>query len=1430
MRAKRKKQKRRLLHYSVAVLSVALALGLTLLLLAPWLYPTVTPLFFVAVMVSAWVGGWEAGLLAALLSTLAVSYFFIQPLYSWQVVNVGSIVRLGMFAIAAGLIHGLNQSRHKTLRGSMEREAVMQAEGAQAKQALRQSEAQQVFLLQLNDHLRFLVDPEAIQFEAARLLGERLGADRVGYAEDQGDGETIIVTRNYTNGVPGIEGRYRYADYGAALLRELRAGRTMIRPDIAHDPTLTEAEKEAHAILQLGATVNVPLVKAGRLIAVLFLHYQEAHSFSEDELALLAAVAERTWDAVERARAEASLRESEAKYRSLFDSIDEGVCLFERLPLRPDGLRDYRYVAMNPAMQTMFGIPDLSGQSIRDNFPDEVEDWYNDYDRVLETGQSIRFERETEPQGMVLEMFVTRIEDGSKQRLLAVMKDVTERKRVEDERQRAEAALRASEEKYRTLFETIDEGYCLVEIVRDEDGHPVDMRYLEVNRVFEQQTGLHDVVGKTHADLGLKTERHWFEKYWQVTQTGESTRFESYHQPTERWYNVFVSRVDEHYDDRVALVFNDITESKHNEQRQAYLLQLSDALRSLWDAVEIYATVTRIALNFFGADRCYYCEIIDGNSIIRQDASREDLPSIAGAYPLSDFPIFKAVIDAGRPLVVEDAHTTDVLDEPLRQLCCELQVISFIDVPVIKEGKPAGVLCITQSTPRNWTALETELAQETAERIWAAVKRARTEAALRESEENYRSLFNSINDGFCVIELLYDEQQQPVDYLFLEVNATFERQSGLSGAVGKTGLYFAPNHEPEILANYHHAVVTGKPIDFEVTMADLGRSFRASANRHGDPQKRQVVITFNDITERKRREANLAFLAEIQNDCARLTTADAMMQTIGAKIGSYLNLSICAFVDVDESQDEAIVHHNWHRADAPNLMGTYRISEFVSEAFYVAVRAGDMVIVNDTNTDARTHAESCAVLNIGAFIHVPLLRAGQWKFLFNGYDSRSRDWRQDEIELFRELANQVFPRLERARAEAEREQLLIREQAAREQADRANRIKDEFLAVLSHELRSPLNPILGWAKLLRQGRLDPIKTGQALQTIERNAQLQSELIEDLLDVSRILRGKLSLNVAPVNLGVVVRSAMETVRLAAQAKAIDVQFEVSDGVREDREDEREISSPPSSSFIVQGDATRLQQVVWNLLSNAVKFTSAGGHVTVKLESVDHDAQITVRDTGKGITPEFLPHIFDYFQQEDGTTTRKFGGLGLGLAIVRQLVELHGGSVWAESQGEGRGATFTVRLPLMPIQQSHDPAPTFSSGSFDLTGIEALVVDDEPDSRDFTAFVMEQAGASVKTAASGAEAIALLMQSQIDVLLSDVGMPEMDGYMLMQHIRKLPPEQNGQVKAIALTAYAGDFNLQQALQAGFQRHIAKPVEPQALVETIATLCAAIIPQER
>ncbi|MBD2096360.1 PAS domain-containing protein [Trichocoleus sp. FACHB-591] len=395
---------------------------------------------------------------------------------------------------------------------------------------------------------------------------------------------------------------------------------------------------------------------------------------------------------------------------------------------------------------------------------------------------------------------------------------------------------------------------------------------------------------------------------------------------------------------------------------------------------------------------------------------------------------------------------------------------------------------------------------------------------------------------------------------------------------------------------------------------------------------------------------------------------------------------------------------------------------------------------------------------------------------------------------------------EKKRAEAEREHLLRREQAARVAAEQANRIKDEFLAVLSHELRSPLNPILGWTRLLQNGKLDATRQAEAIATIERNAKLQSQLIEDLLDIARIMQGKLALTATPTSLLFVISAALETVQLAAEAKSIAIVLDLTSDI-----------AP------IFGDAARLQQVVWNLLTNAVKFTPSGGQVTVELRQIGQSAQIQVIDTGKGINPDFLPHVFEYFRQEDGSTTRRFGGLGLGLAIVRQIVELHGGMVRAESAGENQGATFIVQLPVMPQTASISPRPsrTQTETEAPLDNIQVLLVDDDTDTREFQAFLLEQNGAKVTAVSSGLAALEVLEQSIPDVIVSDVGMPHMDGYMLMQQLRALPLERGGQTPAIALTAYAGELNYQQVLQAGFQQHLTKPVEPDKLIKAITTL---------
>ncbi|MFN6513753.1 MAG: PAS domain-containing protein [Nostoc sp. CreGUA01] len=390
------------------------------------------------------------------------------------------------------------------------------------------------------------------------------------------------------------------------------------------------------------------------------------------------------------------------------------------------------------------------------------------------------------------------------------------------------------------------------------------------------------------------------------------------------------------------------------------------------------------------------------------------------------------------------------------------------------------------------------------------------------------------------------------------------------------------------------------------------------------------------------------------------------------------------------------------------------------------------------------------------------------------------------------------------------------EKALRQQAEelkQANRNKDEFLAILSHELRSPLNPILGWSSLLRSRKFDENTTNRALETIERNTQLQIQLIDELLDVSRIIRGKLNLTFAPVNPVAVIEAALETVRLIAQTKSIQIKTQFDPNVGK-----------------VSGDLYRLQQVVGNLLTNAVKFTPAHGTVEVSLSLSDdltsQWAIIQVKDTGQGISPEFLPHVFEYFRQADTSTTRKFGGLGLGLAIVRHLVELHGGNATADSPGIGQGAIFTVRLPVMKEIGEAGGAGGVGGGTekFNfsvLNGLRVLIVDDDADTREFVSFLLRQNGAAITVAASATEALTAIVQKVPDLLISDLAMPEIDGYDLMKRIRAMPKEQGGEILAIALTAYVGESDRERVLAAGFEKHVAKPVQPLELLTSIADL---------
>jgi signal transduction histidine kinase/ActR/RegA family two-component response regulator len=422
------------------------------------------------------------------------------------------------------------------------------------------------------------------------------------------------------------------------------------------------------------------------------------------------------------------------------------------------------------------------------------------------------------------------------------------------------------------------------------------------------------------------------------------------------------------------------------------------------------------------------------------------------------------------------------------------------------------------------------------------------------------------------------------------------------------------------------------------------------------------------------------------------------------------------------------------------------------------------------------------------------------------YSESDRRYEQPDLTFAEDLARRAAMAVENSR--------LYRE------AQMANRMKDEFLAVVSHELRTPLTAVLGWSRMLHAGQLDEETAKRAREIIMRNAETQRQLIEDLLDVSRIITGKLRLDVRAIELEPVIKSAVDAVRPAAEAKGIKLHMVLD-----------------TRTGHVAGDADRLQQVVWNLLANAIKFTPKEGHIEVRLERVNSHVELSVSDTGQGITQEFLPYVFDRFRQADPTMTRVHGGLGLGLAIVRHLVELHGGTVEVFSEGDGRGSKFTVQLPLMVFRNSDGNSgelkrvhPTAGgvlpySGEKNLEGLNILVVDDEQDTREMLVAILEQSGAKVIAVSSAAEALVELARLRLDVLVSDIGMPDQDGYELISRVRSLESQLGKQIPAVALTAYARTEDRIRALSAGFQIHVPKPVEPTELTTVVATLAGRI-----
>lgn len=725
--------------------------------------------------------------------------------------------------------------------------------------------------------------------------------------------------------------------------------------------------------------------------------------------------------------------------------------------------------------------------------------------------------------------------------------------------------------------------------------------------------------------------------------------------------------------------------------------------------------------------------------------------------------------------------------------------------------------------------------------------RQRAEMALQEAEDQYRLLFEQSPVGVVLINCK--------DQSFLEFNTQVHQQLGYSRSefAQLTLCQIEARETPEEITAHIQLVLQQGFAQFEAqhrTKSGQLRDVLVTVQAIKIGGKQYLHSIWQDITERKQAEValqersdRLKLLYEATSELLSTDQPIALLDDLFKNLSSqidlhcYLNflvkpidgkseLILTAYSGISEAEAQAMQHLDLEQT----MCG-------------MAIEANHAVVLHQVQDSLHPRTALIRALGITAYAGYPL-SAREHLLGALSFGSRTRThFTPEDLDLLQATANQVAVALERA-------SLMTSLQQQTEQLMQANRIKDEFLAVLSHELRTPLNPILGWAKLLRSRTYDAETTERALETIERNAKIQTQLIEDLLDVSRILRGKLSLTVAPVNLEESIEAALETVHLAAEAKGIEVAFTKMPAALED------IPQHPAQPvpFVVLGDSNRLQQVLWNILSNAVKFTATGGKITVHLqqivdateaatgshlegqeEEIDETneyrqfypgtyAQIEVTDTGKGIDSDFLPYVFDYFRQADGSTTRAFGGLGLGLAIVRHLVELHGGTIAATSAGAGQGSTFVVKIPLLK-QGARAIQPASSRmlvhTSHPLRGVNVLVVDDEKDTLEFVTFLLEEAGATVTSTSSAQTALVALEQIKPDVLISDIGMPNEDGYFLLNQIRLLAAEQGGTIPAIALTAYAREEDSHRALSTGFQKHLAKPIEPDHLITAVVEL---------
>lgn len=1136
----------------------------------------------------------------------------------------------------------------------------------------------------------------------------------------------------------------------------------------------------------------------------------------------------------------------------------------ESLRLLVEGVKDYAIFTLDPngyVVSWNEGAERIKGYQASEILGQHFDRFYTAEDiaqgkpeQVLQVAATEgRFEEEgwrVRKDGSLLwaDVVLTALRDeaGNLSGFSKLTREVTDRKRTESE-------LRSSIKQLSDINFALDRSSIVAKTDRHGIINYVNDTFCEISKYSRDE-----LIGQDHRILNSgEHPKEFFRNLWATISSGQVWKGEIKNRGKDGSYywvdTVIVPFLDERGKPfQYLAIRTDITERKQTEEHLRVRNSQQEAIAHLGQRALAGSnldtlmdeTVTLIAQTL----EVEYCKVLellpDGKAVFLRAGVgwQEGLVGHATVSTGIDSQAGYTLL-SNQPVIVEDLRTETRFSGPA--LLHNHGVISGMSVIIAGQNRPWGVLGTHATRSRKFTKDDINFFQAAANILAEAIQRQQAESALRETEARYRRWIDSNTIGVVVTN--FSGNISEVNDAFVEI-VGYTRQELLEGKVNWQNITppeYLPLDEQAIEQLHTSGVCT--PFEKEFIRSDGSRISVLIGITRLAADKDDCLGFAIDISDRKRAEVERTKLLARERAARTLAEAAALrverLQAVTDAAIAPLSLDdllhglLGRIVQILQADTAAILlmdteSHSLVVKAAKGLEEEVRIQVRIpighGFAGRIAAERKPLFIEQDAYT--QVYSPLLREKKIQSIIGAPLLIEDRVLGVVHVGTLERRQFSHDDLYLLQLVAERFAVAIDRAN-------LYEAEQKARQQAESANRLKDEFLAIVSHELRTPLNSILGWSQMLLTRNLNEALTKKALETIERNAKQQVMLINDILDVSRIIRGKIRLSMQPVNLLRIIEEAIETIKPAAEAKGIQVESALDPMVGE-----------------VKGDPDRLQQIVGNLLSNAVKFTAEGGSVVVRLQKLPTTdlrwqieeeklqssnfnlqseisyAQIQVSDNGKGISADFLSHVFEGFRQEDSSITRVEGGLGLGLTIVRRLVELHGGTVQAFSEGEGKGSTFTVNLPIAAARDSQLVPLIVRNGEkfnnlWAIDGLRVLVVDDDVDTCDLIATVLTQYGAQVRAVYSASEAMEAIEQLKPDVLVSDIGMPEEDGYALIRKVRQMEAEKGGKIRAIALTAFARDEDRWKAIQAGFQMHVAKPVEPAKLATVVAALMGHI-----